>query len=146
MEQLIHKVSNYRYNAHIKSVYDGDGTFHVDMIIKYDIGMKIVNTIELSKEVRIYGIDTPEIKGSQRRAGIIVRDFVRELILGKDVIIETHKDKSGKYGRLLIDLYINDELLSDILLDKGYAKPYTGGTKDEWSIEEIDYIIFDKEE
>ena len=129
----------YEYKAKIISVYDGDGAF--DALI--DLGMKI--TIE--RPIRLNGVDTPEIRGEQHDAGIVVRDYVRSLILGKEVLIYTYKDHSGKYGRLLADImvkidgYSGWQYLSDLLINKGYAKPYNGGKKEEWDKEELDYIV-----
>ena len=130
----------YEYKAKILSVYDGDGVYDAQV----DMGMNLFQR----KDIRLYGVDTPEMRGEQREAGIVVRDFVRELILNEDVVIHTYHDKTGKYGRLLADIHIisDDGLdykdLSDILLEKGYAKVYTGGKKLEWDDTEIDKIIF----
>ena len=39
-----------------------------------------------------------------------------------------------KYGRILIDIYLeNNETVSDNLIKGGYAKKYTGGTKELWN-------------
>ena len=124
----------YNYNARILSVYDGDGVFHA----KVDMGMNLFQR----KDIRLFGVDTPELRGENKKAGIIVRDFVRELILGEDVIIRTQKDKTGKYGRLLASVIIDDVDLAQLLLDKGYAKAYHGEKKSEWSMGEIDHILF----
>ena len=122
----------YTYKAKVLRVYDGDGVFDIEI----DMGMNLFQR----KDVRLFGVDTPEIRGHQRNAGLVVRDFVRYLILGKDVIIVTKKDKTGKYGRLLADILINDESLASILLKLKLAKPYGGGKKDLWSMEELEYI------
>ena len=129
----------YVYKAKILSVYDGDGVFDAEI----DMGMNL----KQRKDIRLYGVDTPEMRGEQHRAGTVVRDFVRELILGKDVVVKTKKDKSGKYGRLLADITISPLSvtsgtdLGQILIEKGYAKPYFGGKKEGWSMEEIDKIL-----
>lgn len=123
----------YEYRANIESVYDGDGSFNSTV----DLGLGI----SVSKKIRVYGIDTPEMRGDQYDAGKIVRDFVRELILGKDVVIKTKKDKTGKYGRLLANISIDGNDLGAILLDHGFAKEYFGGTKEEWSKEDLDNIL-----
>lgn len=133
----------YEYKALIRSVYDGDGAF--DAVI--DLGMKI----KLERKIRLAGVDTPELRGHQREAGRIVRDFVREMILGKEVRIHTHKDESGKYGRLLATIYIEPteavyeiDTLNELLIEMGYAKRYTGAKKDPWSREELKHIIKNK--
>ena len=129
----------YEYKAKILSVYDGDGSF--DAII--DLGMKIT----MERKIRLAGVDTPEMRGEQKIAGKIVRDFVRSLILNKEVTIKTHKDESGKYGRLLADIEIEPisiHTVSDLgrlLVLMGHAKPYDGGKKELWTKEELDEII-----
>ena len=124
----------YKYLATITSVYDGDGAYECNI----DMGMKLY----LKKQVRLYGVDTPELKGKQKIAGRKVRDFVRACILDKDVILYTKKDKSGKYGRLLADIKFDDNRdLSELLLQKGYAKVYLGGKKEPWTKEELDFIV-----
>lgn len=129
----------YEYKAKILTVYDGDGVFDAEV----DMGMNLFQR----KDLRLYGVDTPEMRGEQHRAGVIVRDFVRGLILNKDVLITTQRDKTGKYGRLLASITIpalsisSGTDLATILINKGYAKPYFGGKKDGWSMEEIDKIL-----
>ena len=123
----------YEYNAKIISVYDGDGVYDAEI----DMGMNLFQR----KDIRLFGVDTPEMRGEHKKAGKVVRDFVRNLILNKAVLIITQKDKTGKYGRLLASVIIDDIDLAQLLLDKGYAKAYHGGKKQEWSTIEIDHIL-----
>lgn len=62
-------------------------------------------------KLRLYGIDTPELRGSEseKQAGRAARDYLRSLIDGKDVIIKTYRDRRGKYGRYLAEIFIQDE-------------------------------------
>ena len=55
------------------------------------------DTCRTSKTKKIGGINTPE--GEERELGIVSRGELREKILDKDIILETIKDKKGKYGR-----------------------------------------------
>lgn len=106
---------DYRYNATVEEIYDGDT---ITVII--DLGLDTFTR----KKLRLHNIDTPELRGSEREAGLIARDYLRELILGKSVVIETIKDKTGKYGRYLAIVYINNENINDKLVSEGYAKRY----------------------
>ena len=75
--------------------------------------------------MRLYGIDTPEVRGKEREAGLRSRDALREKILGKEIKIKTQKDKKGKYGRWLATIYgDSDESINEWLLNENYAKPY----------------------
>ena len=108
--------THYTYNATCTSVYDGD-TVTLDI----DLGF---NFIIARQKIRLLGINTPEVRGDEREQGLVVRDRVRDLILNKDVILESHRDKSGKYGRWLGTIYLDGVNVNQLLLDEGLAKPY----------------------
>jgi len=127
----------YTYKATVLSVYDGDGSF--DVLV--DMGMNLTRR----KSVRLYAVDTPEIRGAQKHAGVVVRDYVRKLMLDKEVLLTTKKDKTGKYGRLLADIDIGGLDLGELLVSQGYAKPYFGGKKQPWAEEELNNILSNKE-
>jgi endonuclease YncB( thermonuclease family) len=88
-------------------------------------------------DIRLSGIDTPEIRSkdlNEKKQAIIVRDFLRDKILDKIVILEC-KD-FDKYGRLLADIYLSDEFgnpsqikINDLLVNNNYARLYNGGKK-----------------
>ena len=75
-------------------------------------------------KLRLYGIDTPELRGDEKEAGIVVRDLVREMILNKDVEIHSYKDKQGKYGRYLANIIVDGLDVNQWLVDNGHAKSY----------------------
>ena len=77
----------YNYKAKIIGVYDGD-----TVTAMVDLGFLHFQEMKL----RLYGIDTPELRGPEREQGIIVRDILREMILNKEVTIRSYKDKQGK--------------------------------------------------
>ena len=94
----------YQYPALVVSVYDGD-----TITVNIDLGFGV----ELKKQkIRLYGINTPEVRGSSRDLGIISRDYVREKILNKNIMLQSIKDKKGKYGRWLGIVLIEDEKLN----------------------------------
>ena len=106
----------YEYKATVTKVYDGD-TITVD----FDLGFGIV----LKKQkIRLLGINTPEVRGPERADGILSRNALRQRILDKQVIIRTSKDKKGKYGRWLGEVYVEDENINQWLITEGYAKEY----------------------
>jgi len=102
----------YRYLALIVSVYDADT---VTAVIDLGFG------ISYKTKIRLYGIDAPEMRGSEREEGIEARDYLRELILGKTIQIETIKDKKGKYGRYLGILHDSDGNINERLVKENYA-------------------------
>ncbi len=105
-------IKPYCYNALIVKVYDGD-----TVTALVDLGFKIKTTIK----VRLAGINAPEVRGKSRPEGLKTRDFLRDLILDKEVIIQTQKDKKGKYGRYIGVIYLKDENINELLVEKQLA-------------------------
>lgn len=105
----------YEYKAFVKKVYDGD-TVTVDI----DLGFEVML---VNQKIRLYGINTPEVRGKSKEEGIKVRNLLKDKISNKWVTIKTHKDKKGKFGRWLADIYeINSELsINQWLLNEGHA-------------------------
>jgi micrococcal nuclease len=54
----------------------------------------------------------------------VVRDALRKKILNKWVILKTHQDKKGKFGRWLAEIWIDGDCVNNWLLKEGYAKAY----------------------
>lgn len=109
-------METYIYNANVKSVYDGD-TITCDIDCGFGVILK-------KQKVRLYGINTPEVRGESKDSGIISRDVLREKILDKDILLKTIKDKKGKYGRYLGIIFIDGENVNDWLVENNYAKEY----------------------
>ena len=108
----------YEYRAIITKVYDGD-----TLTAEVDLGFKMwAKKIKL----RLIGIDTPEIRTKdpeEKSRALKARDRVRELCLGKEVVITTHG--KGKYGRWLATVYIDGDLdIARFLIDEGLGEKY----------------------
>lgn len=112
----------YTYKAEVTGVYDGD-TITVDI----DLGF---HTWRRDEKLRLWGINAPELRGKNKKAGYASRDWLRGQILNQKVIIQTvatkhGKDKRGKYGRYLAIVFkqVDDECinLNQELIKKGYA-------------------------
>lgn len=100
----------YEYQAKIVDVYDGDTfTFYLDL--GFDVWVK--------SKMRLKGIDTPELTGTDKEMGIIARDYVKEVILGKLVPITVYK--KGKFGRYIADVHLDSKSLSEDLIEKELA-------------------------
>ncbi len=100
------------YNAHVEYVYDGD-TITVDVELGF--------TISKEEKLRLARIDAPELRGAERPQGLIARDALRELIDGKDITFTN--EGTGKYGRTIAEVYIDDTInVSDWLVRNGYAE------------------------
>ena len=116
----------YRVKKVIK-VVDGD-TIDADIDLGFDIS--------LTKRVRLSGVDTPESRTTdlkEKALGLEVKEWLKHKLEGAtDILIKTQlPDSTEKYGRILGNLYINNEALSlnQQMIDEGYAWTYDGGTK-----------------
>ena len=95
MEQV-----KYHYNALVTKVVDGD-TIHCDIDLGFGVILK-------NQTFRFFGLNTPEIKGETRTAGLASKKFVEDTLLNKEVCILTKKDSKEKYGRYLAWVYYKD--------------------------------------
>lgn len=92
----------YVYNAKLSRVIDGDT---LELLV--DLGFSMT----LKSDFRLVGIDVYETRlgkkttQAQKEKGIAAKEFVQDLLLDRDLLIETHKDKKGKYGRYLADVW-----------------------------------------
>jgi len=111
----------YKYTATVTRVVDGDT---LDLLI--DCGFGITKKIR----ARLYGIDAPETYGVKHSSAEYVKgkaatDFVVKWLknVNYEVIILTHKDKKGKYGRYLAEIVSPKtlKLLNEDLVTSGHA-------------------------
>lgn len=81
------------------------------------------DTIELKdgSRVRLLGINTPE-KGELYYQE--ARNKLKELVEGKKVILESDKEDTDRYGRLLRYVFVDDSFVNVELVQEGYAIVY----------------------
>lgn len=130
----------YYYVAQVTDVYDGD-TFTVDL----DLGLGLWRH---AQTIRLWRVNTPEVKGPEKVHGLPVRDFVRALILNKPILLRTildlrGEDRTEKFGRLLGEVIVEDETgelinLNDLLLSKGMGLPVDEGGTTLHSLQPVD--------
>jgi micrococcal nuclease len=102
----------YRYRAHVEKIYDGD-----TITVRVDLGFH-THTIQ---RLRLARIDAWEVRGEERPAGLIARDWLRTQILGKDIEVET--SKTGKYGRYIAEVFtIDGGCLNDMIVSNGHGR------------------------
>ena len=122
---------NFRVTK-IDKVLDGD-TIDVTIDLGFDLYKK--------ERVRIAGVDTPEKRTrdlEEKALGIDATNWLKKKLEdtiageGDELSIRTELvGGTGKYGRLLGWLYINEDLISlnEQMITEGYAWAYDGGTK-----------------
>ena len=106
-------MDTYVYNANVTSIYDGD-TITCDI----DCGFGV---LLIKQKIRLYGLNAPEVRGETREQGIVSRDKLRERILNKKITLKTIKDKKGKYGRYIAEIYLDTENINDWLVENNLA-------------------------
>ena len=106
--------------------YDGDTiTFNIPNIQPI-IGNKI--------SIRVYGVDCPEIKGHCLQEKILAQK-AKKFVQGKcrqGKRIDLTNIRRGKYFRIVANVIIDGEDLSDELLNNLLAIPYFGEKKENW--------------
>ena len=107
----------------VTSIYDGD-TFRADIdSFPPLIGKRMA--------IRINGIDTPEMRGKCSKEKNLARrakQFSVSALRGAKVI-ELRDMKRGKYFRIVADVFVDSISLGHMLIKKGFAVSYDGGTK-----------------
>lgn len=120
-ETPLFSLNGKHFDAKIVYIYDGD-TMHCVFKVFGEY---------YRWNCRIWGVDTPEIRTKnegEKKKGIEVRDILRNKLQDKILTIKCYD--FDKYGRLLIDVYIeNGTLLSQWLIQNNYGYTYHGGTK-----------------
>jgi len=77
--------------------------------------------LETGEKIRYLGINAPEWND---RWGPEAKKFNEELVLNKKVKIELDRKKLDAYGRILGYIWIDDILVNEALIERGYAKIY----------------------
>ena len=105
----------YEYKViKVIKVYDGD-----TITIEIDLGFGISKV----DSFRLANLNTPEVRGVERPEGLIARDYLRErLDTSLDVKVKTIKDKQGKYGRYIAELFIDGININNELIEIGLAE------------------------
>lgn len=108
----------YSYKAKLIHVIDGD-TIDAMIDLGFDIWIK--------KRIRLYGINAPEIRTKnleEKKAGIAAKDRLCEIMEQCDYKFILISHGTGKYGRCLGTLLIEDVNINKLLLGEGFAKEY----------------------
>lgn len=111
MDNTLHLADSYVRNCLVISVYDGD-TFTGTIDLGFNINL-------IGQKIRLAAIDTPELRGGEREAGLIARDFLRSIILDKQIVLKSLG--KGKYGRWIGLIWHENICINKLLVDEGYA-------------------------
>ena len=110
--------------GYVIKVYDGD-TITIAAKMPYE------NSPLFRFNVRLNGIDTPEIKSkniNEKNLAKKARDSLSQLLLNKNVTLQNVKNE--KYGRILADVYLDELHINKWMIDQSFAVAYDGKTKE----------------
>ena len=114
---------SYRVNK-VTKVVDGDT---IDVVI--DLGFDIM----YKSRFRLFGIDTPESRTRdkvEKKYVLLAKQFLKDHLKGK-IVIKTHKDnETGKFGRILGEIFVDGININELMCKKGHAVEYHGQSKD----------------
>ena len=86
------------------------------------------------ERVRLLGIDTPESRTrdkEEKRFGLLSKQYMKDHYpVGSMAVLRTHKDKTGKFGRILGELVWEKTTINKKMVDEHYAVLYNGQSKD----------------
>ena len=121
----------YEYRCKLIKVIDGD-TIDIDI----DLGFGVWMT---SQRIRMYGIDTPESRTrdlEEKKYGLAAKDYLSGMLDDEGgLILKTHKDERGKFGRILGEVWrttnLADKSINNYMIEKHHAVAYHGQSKDD---------------
>ena len=108
----------YEYRCKVKRVIDGD-TVDIDIDLGFGVWLK-------GERVRLYGIDTPESRTSdkvEKIYGLEAKKYVQKFLDDKWIMLKTKEyDAKGKFGRILGELWRTtsyaDKSLNEYMIEK----------------------------
>jgi len=132
----------FTYRAKLIKWVDGD-TFDADIDLGFGVWVR-------NQRFRLYGVNTPEMKpykskhtfdgiyseasrNAEIKAAKEALSLCEQLIpIDADCTVKTYKDKTGKFGRMLVEIYPLDEdkSVNSHLIENGMAEEYHGGSRD----------------
>lgn len=121
----------YEYRCKVVKIVDGD-TVDVDIDLGFGVWLK-------KERIRMFGIDTPESRTrdlDEKKYGLMAKEFITKLLDDEGgIVLKTHKDAEGKFGRILGELWrttdLADRSINQIMIEKHHAVSYYGQSKED---------------
>lgn len=120
----------HEYRCKIVKIIDGD-TVDVDIDLGFGVWLH-------KERIRMYGIDTPESRTrdlEEKKYGLAAKEFLTNMLDDDGgIVLKTHKDGKGKFGRILGELWRTtnyaDQSINEYMIEKHHAVRYMGQSKD----------------
>lgn len=108
------------YDCTLVRVVDGDTLW-----VRVDLGLRV----EVGVELRLIGIDTPELVGETRAAGLAAKEALEGLLYGRELRVTTVLDaklrqKADGWKRWLAHLWADGFHVNQWLVEQGHAIPW----------------------
>ena len=116
----------YEYRCKLVKVIDGD-TIDVDIDLGFGVWLK-------KERVRLVGIDTPESRTrdlEEKKYGLAAKEFLIKWTGAGELRLKTQKDKTGKFGRILGELWTFDTNINQKMIEEHHAVAYEVQSKEE---------------
>lgn len=121
----------YEYKCKVVRIVDGD-TVDVDIDLGFGVWMH-------KERIRMYGIDAPESRTrdlEEKKYGLASKQYITDMLDDDGgIILKTHKDSEGKYGRILGELWRTttyaDKSINEYMIEKHHAVRYMGQSKED---------------
>ena len=116
----------YEYRCKLVKVIDGD-TIDVDIDLGFGVWLK-------KERVRLVGIDTPESRTrdlEEKKYGLAAKEFLIKWTGAGELRLKTQKDTTGKFGRILGELWTFDTNINQKMIEEHHAVAYEGQSKEE---------------
>lgn len=121
----------YEYRCKVVKIVDGD-TVDVDIDLGFGVWLK-------KERIRMFGIDTPESRTrdlDEKKYGLMAKEFITKMLDDPNgIVLKTHKDAEGKFGRILGELWrttdLADRSINQIMIEKHHAVSYYGQSKED---------------
>ena len=120
----------FEYRCKLIKVIDGD-TIDIDIDLGFGVWLR-------NQRIRMYGIDTPESRTrdlEEKKYGLAAKAFLTEMLDDSHLILKTHKDERGKFGRILGEVWrttnFADQSINNYMIEKHHAVAYHGQSKQE---------------
>ena len=122
----------YTYNAKLDRVVDGDT---IDALV--DLGFNTWKKVR----IRMMGIDAPESRTrdkEEKKYGLMAKDYITRLLDDEGgIVLKTHKDGKGKFGRILGELWYGEVNINEKMIEEHHAVRYMGQSKEDIAEEHI---------
>ena len=121
----------FYYKVEILRVVDGDT---VD--VRIDLGFNVWHKCR----VRLLGINAPESRTrdlEEKKYGLAAKDFLVKWTNAGELVLKTHKDGKGKFGRILGELWYGEVNINEKMIEEHHAVRYMGQSKEDIAEEHI---------